>query len=303
MATFGYWKNMNKHMANRSKAMNAVSIGLLAAGFIAALPHAALAQSQPQAGDGVDRLTVHLSDPTRPGSVKANLLNGSITVKTYDGKDIKLEARAGDWGPMPGEEPPHPGMHRFSVGTTGLTADEENNEVDVTTDSVFRFVDLTLTVPVRTSLSLRTVNGGGISVSGVDGDVDATVVNGPITLTDISGSTVAHSINGHLTATFTHLNPSKPIAFSSMNGDIDVTFPPDAKATFSLHSQRGGVYSDFDIQFTNSQGEPAVESSGDHGKYHLRVGGGVYATINGGGDSVQLSNFNGNIYIHKAGAH
>jgi hypothetical protein len=300
MATFAYWRNMNSYAARRL-----CRIGIL--GTLAVLsvlaPTGASGQTQPQAGDGVDRLTVRLSDPTRPGSVRVNLLNGSITVKTYDGKEIKIEARASDWGPMHHEEPPPPGMHRLSVGTTGLTADEENNDVNITADSMFRPADLTLTVPVHTSLSLRTVNGGGITITGVDGDVDVTVVNGPITLADISGSAVAHTINGHLTATVAHLNEAKAMAFSSMNGDIDVTFPPDTKATLSLHSQRGGVFSDFDVKFTSPSGQSNTETSTTGGRYHVRIGGGVYATINGGGEPVQLSNFNGNIYIHKAGAH
>jgi DUF4097 and DUF4098 domain-containing protein YvlB len=272
----------------------------LATAFALLAPIGTLGQSQPQTGDGVDRLTVHLSDPTRPGAVDVKLVNGSVTVKAYDGKDINVEARLRDEPHMHLEEP-RPGMHRLSVGTTGLTVDEDNNNISVTTDSVFHTVDVTLTVPVHTSLSLRTVNGGGITVAGVDGDLDATVVNGPITLTDISGSTVAHTINGHLVATFRHLNESKAIAFSSMNGDIDVTFPPDSKANLSLHSQRGGVFSDFDVKFSRSFGE-TTEGPENSGRYQWRIGGGVYATINGGGETVQLSNFNGNIYIHKAGA-
>ena len=300
MGTFASWRNMNRQTASGRRILRGLG-ALGAAAFALLAPVQVLGQAQAQAGDGVDRLTVHLSDPTRPGAVDVKLVNGSITVKTYNGKEIEVEARLRDEPRMHWEEP-RPGMHRLSVGTTGLTVDEENNNVSVTTDSVFHTVEVTLTVPTHTSLSLRTVNGGGITVSGVDGDVDATVVNGPITLTDISGSTVAHTINGHLTATFSRLNESKPIAFSSMNGDIDVTFPSDAKANLSLHSQRGGVFSDFDVKFLNSSGESSTESSGT-GPRHVRIGGGVYATINGGGGAVQLSNFNGNIYIHKAGAH
>ena len=264
------------------------------------LAPAAWAQTQPQLGDGVDRLSVHLSDPTRSGVVKVSLLNGSIAVKTYDGKDINIEAR-------PREEPAgrieeaRPGVHRFSVGTTGLTADEENNEVRISTDSLFRFVDLTLTVPVHTSLWLRSVNAGSISVTGGDGDRDISVVNGAVTLTDISGSTVAHTINGPLSATFARLNPAKPVAFSSINGQLDVTFPPDVKANLNLHAARGGVFSDFDLQLQNSLGQSIQEGSETGAKYHIRFGGGVHATINGGGADIQLSNFNGNIYIHKAG--
>jgi len=183
-----------------------------------------------------------------------------------------------------------------------LTAEEENNEVNVTIDSLFHNVDVTLTVPAHTSLSLRSVNAGGVSVTGGDGDLDVSVVNGPITLLDISGSTVAHTINGPLSATFTHLNPAKPVAFSSINGEVDVTFPPDVKANLNLHSERGGIFSDFDLQFQNAGGQATREGSDGGAKYHIQFWGGVHATINGGGADIQLSNFNGKIYIHKAGS-
>jgi hypothetical protein len=303
MATFTYWRTMNKQIIKQ----RLMALALATAAVTMAMPLAASAQSQPQAGDGVDRLTVHLSDPSQPGTVKASLINGGITVKAYDGKDVIIEARTREWSPGPPHpSAPPPGMHRLTVGTTGLTADEENNDVEISTESIWRTVDLTLTVPVHTSLSLRTVNNGGITVTGIDGDIELTSVNGGATLNNVAGSVVTHTINGTLNATFARLNPSKPIALSSMNGDIDITLPADAKATFNLHSDRGGVYSDFDVQFqSTARHEWSTESGGgeETGKYHVRIGGAVHGTINGGGTDVQLSNFNGNIYIHKAGAH
>jgi len=303
MATFTYWRTMNKQIIKQ----RLIALAFATVAVTLGVPLAVNAQSQPQAGDGVDRLTVHLSDPSQPGTVKASLINGSITVKAYDGKDVNIEARTRDWNGGGPPRPPesHPGMHRLTVGTTGLTADEENNEVDISTESIWRTVDLTITVPVHTSLSLRTVNNGGITVTGIDGDIELTSVNGGATLNNVAGSVVTHTINGTLNATFARLNPSKPVALSSMNGDIDLTLPADAKATFNLHSDRGGVYSDFDVQFQSStRHEWSSENGGEEtGKYHLRIGGAVHGTINGGGTDVQLSNFNGNIYIHKAGAH
>ena len=54
-----------------------------------------------------DRLTVPLSDPSRPGLIKAGLLNGGITVKGYEGKEVIVEARVradGDWNAEKDEE-------------------------------------------------------------------------------------------------------------------------------------------------------------------------------------------------------
>ena len=261
--------------------------------------------------DRSEKLTVHLSDPSRPSTIKANLLNGGITVNVYDGKDILIESRVrtgGEWTaavpmpPMPPAPQVYPGMHRVLGGGSALTAEEENNDVQVNVDSVFHTVDLILTVPVHTSLVLRNVNGGNITVNGVDGELDVSAVNGGVTLQNVSGNAIAHTLNGKLSATFAKVDPQKPMAFSSLNGEVDATFPADLKANLSFHVSRGDVYSDFDVQVQRSVGQPVVEGPDGHGRTHrVRPYGAVYATINGGGVAIQFSSFNGNIFIRKAG--
>src|SRR5262249_48890991 len=146
-----------------------------------------------------------------------------------------------------------------------LTVEEENNDVRINTESYARPVDVTISVPVHTSLKLRAVNDGDIVVTGVDGELDVDDVNGSVTLNNISGSAVAHALNGHLHATFTRVNPQKAMAFSSLNGDIDVTFPADLKANVRIRSDRGDVFSDFDVQLQAASQQPLVEDSRGHG--------------------------------------
>jgi DUF4097 and DUF4098 domain-containing protein YvlB len=99
------------------------------------------------------------------------------------------------------------------------------------------------------------------------------------------------------------VDAQKSMAFSSLNGNIDVTFPADLKATVSMRTDNGEVYSDFDIQLQATNPQPAVEDGrGKGGKYVVRVEKTVKGTINGGGQEIQFKNFNGNIYIRKAGA-
>jgi len=99
------------------------------------------------------------------------------------------------------------------------------------------------------------------------------------------------------------VNPQKPMAFSSLNGDIDVTFPADLKANLSLKSDRGEIFSDFDVQVQASSPQQIVEDGRGHGgKYLVKIDKAVHATINGGGPELQFTNFNGGIYIRKAGA-
>jgi DUF4097 and DUF4098 domain-containing protein YvlB len=125
-------------------------------------------------------------------------------------------------------------------------------------------------------------------------------INGNITLTNVSGSVVAHSLNGNLVTILTAVDPQKPMSFSSLNGNIDVTFPPTLKANVKLKTDHGEVFSDFDIA-TRSPAAPIVEDSrSQKGKYRVRIDRTVYGTINGGGPEIQFSNFNGSIYIRKA---
>src|SRR6266481_1581123 len=81
------------------------------------------------AQDSANRVTVPLSDPSRPATVSAHLLTGSITVKAYDGKEIIVEAnpRGSDEESRPGrrhvagskDEAPTEGLKRIPMNSTG----------------------------------------------------------------------------------------------------------------------------------------------------------------------------------------
>jgi hypothetical protein len=292
METFVFLKIMN----NQTQRFPFL---VVAAAILCVSLAAAPAFGQTQTPSGAARVSVNLSDPGRPALVKASLVNGGITVKGYEGKEVVVEARARNRE----SARPDSAMKRIVVSGTGLSVEEENNEVRISTDSFMRAVDLSISVPIHTSLKLSAVNAGDIVVTGVDGELDVNGVNGSVTLNNVSGSAVAHSLNGRLLATFSRVNSQKAMAFSSLNGDIDVTFPADLKANLSLKSDRGEIFSDFDVQVQASAPQQVVEDGRGHGgKYLVKIDKAVHATINGGGPELQFTNFNGGIYIRKAGA-
>src|SRR5262252_285752 len=262
METFAFLKTMN-NQTQRFPSLVVVLVSCVALG-------AAPARAQAQEQSSPDRVS-YVTDPTRPVLVKASLVNGGITVKAYDGKEVIVEARA-RIRERESSRSESNSMKRIVVSSTGLSVEAENNEVHVSTDSFARPIDLTITVPVHTSLKLSAVNDGSIVVTGVDGELDINDVNGSVTLNNVSGSAVAHALNGRVLATFTRVSPQKPMAFSSLNGDIDVTFPPDLKANLSLRTDNGEVYSDFDIQLQATSTQPTVEDGrGKGGKYVVKV--------------------------------
>jgi DUF4097 and DUF4098 domain-containing protein YvlB len=297
METFAFWKTMNKQTRRYLLILARLTLTVIAAAKLGSGAEKALAQGQTQAG--VDRIPVTLSDPSRPARVKVSMVNGGITVKGYEGKEVVVEARVRNRENSRSET----GPKRLAISTTGLTVEEESNEVNINTESYMHPIDVTISVPAHTSLKLRAVNDGDIVVTGVEGELDVDDVNGSVTLNNISGSAVAHALNGHLYATFVRVDAQKAMAFSSLNGDIDVTFPADLKANVSIRSDQGDVFSDFDVQLKAAAAQPEVEDGRGHGgKYRVKIDRTVHGTINGGGPEIQFRNFQGKIYIRKAGS-
>lgn len=254
------------------------------------------------AQDGGEKTTVPLHDPSRPPRIHAELINGGITVRGADIKDVVVEARSRGWEGRHESRPERSeGMKRLELpGSSGLDVVEDNNDVNIKTASWSRPVDLVITVPRRSSLQLRCVNNGKIDIEQVDGEIDANDLNGGITLKDVAGSVVAHSLNGQVLATLDRVDPSKPMSFSTLNGNIDVTLPENVRANVRMKTDNGDIYSDFDVKLES--GAHAVENEGGHeqgGRYHIRFDRTLHGTINGGGPEFQFTSFNGQIYIRK----
>lgn len=249
----------------------------------------------------VDKLTVPFSDPSKPGFVQASLVNGGITVKGYNGKEVIVEAqvRGRDFSDED-EDRKSKGLKRIRLTSTGLTVEEEDNVMTVSTESWRRAIDLKIQVPFNTSLKLNCVNSGDIEVENVEGEFDIDNVNGALTLTDISGAVVAHALNKDLVITFKAVDPKKSMSFSSLNGDIDITFPKDLKATMKLKSDNGDIFSDFEISKQEANREIIEQNTRKKGgKYRIRMEEAIVVKVNGGGQEMQFKNFNGDIMIRK----
>ncbi len=268
--------------------------------FILTLLGAGLAWPQ----DTGDRITVPFSDPSRPHTLKVNLINGGITVKGYDGKEAIIESHSGsdEEREHRHERPPHgaEGMKRITNTAMGLTAEEEDNVLSIGAHPGHN-VNLVIQVPVNTSLKLSCINDGDIAVDRISGEVEVNNTNGGVKLTNVSGSVIAHALNENVVVKLNQVAPDKSMSFTSLNGDIDVTFPPDTKARVKLKTDNGEIYTDFDIRLDAGGQKPVIEDGrANHGKYKVRVDHAMYGTINGGGPEFQFQTFNGNIYIRKA---
>ena len=274
---------------------------LLSTLLVAALaPSLAAQEPEPQ------RVTIALSDPARPGSLEVSLVMGTIRIKGANRRDMLIESR-GTAVPAPrrrnASEPPPPGLRRLTQNTP-FTVEEDRNEVSIDVESPMRMVDFTIEVPLRTNLDLETVSGS-IVVEGVEGELEVEGVNGEVTLTNVAGSVVAHTVNGKLTATVTRAAPQQPMAFTSLNGEVDVTLPASVKANLKLRSDQGDVYTDFDLQpvrqdASNPNPNPNPRGNNRSGRSRsIAIDNAIYGSINGGGPDFEMRTFNGNVYVRK----
>ncbi len=261
----------------------------------AALLCAALgvAAQQPDA----DRVNVPLSDPSRPAVIDVSLVQGSITVRGINRKDVGVTAMPEADRPRRRYDANAEGLRRIPQ-TAGFRISEEGNRVKVSSDNPSRSINFEIEVPVRSNLKLSTVNGGEILVENVDGEIDANNTNGGIVLNSVAGAVTAGTTNGNVRATMTRVTAQREMAFTSLNGTVDVTLPPSTKANLRMRSNNGDVYSDFDVQLAAST--PSVEETrSSNGRYRIDRNRAIVGTINGGGPDFELRTFNSNVYVRK----
>lgn len=245
-----------------------------------------------------EQIIVPLSRPGRPATLAINHEKGSISVLGYDGDAVIVEAVLRE--PPAGEDPdPNArGMKRVPAREIQLSGKEIDNTVTVSTNSHDKTLDLNVKVPRTMSLKLGTVHNGRIDVVNVSGDLEISNLNGDIRLDGVSGSAVLNTFDGNITAVFLQAAPGAAMAFTTVYGKVDVTFPADIRMTAKIKTDNGRIFSDFDLQV-----EPRKtrrEEIPKTGEKRVLLEDWTSGRINGGGPEMLFKSFDGNIYLRKA---
>lgn len=251
------------------------------------IPKLSLAQEQ---------IAVPLSNPGQPGKLEIGIVRGSISVTGYDGQEVIIKYNSDEDDDK--NRVTQDGLRRISNNSAGFEATENKNTVRISGASPMREINFEISVPRNFSLHLSTVNGGGLTIENINGEMELSNINGDITMHNISGSALVNTVNGDVTATFNSVDNNKPMAFSNLNGDIDITFPANAKLTAKMKSEWGEVFTDFEMDVKRS--DTNIKSSdGRSGGYKISVNNWIYGDINGGGPEYLFKSMKGDIYIRK----
>ncbi|MFC1607401.1 DUF4097 family beta strand repeat-containing protein [Candidatus Latescibacterota bacterium] len=288
------------------------------------------------------KMTLEFSSPGKPGIVKVVSGEGNVTVTGYDGNNVAMEVRSSEEISDTGKvNEKAKGMKRISSSGFNVTKDAETNTI-IISRSMKSETNIMLKVPRLTSLNIGGqsdakqpvgVNGiaemvmksvagltnysgglfqGNIEISGVQGDIEVNTMEGDITVKDVTSNVVANNLDGNITVTYKSLTSKNPIAFSSIDGDIDVTFPAGLKATVTARNVDGDIFTDFDMDMNASEppstgSKKPSKTSGitiaQSGSQNIDImgmfGTNVIGNINGGGTEISMTTIDGDIYIRK----
>lgn len=218
--------------------------------------------------DHAKKITILLSHPGEPGHLTINHHKGSIRVTGYHGTSVIVRASM-----------------RFETGeeSINLGAVESNNHVAINAAPRHRTIDLDIDVPYTFSLRMKNDDSGNITIENLSGELEISNINGDISLKDVSGSAMLDTVDGDITVQFRDIAPGVPMAFSSVEGNIDITFPRDVNALTKARADTGYILNDF-AQKKGQQTAGSIWS---------------YSKLNDGGSEILIRSFLGNIHIRR----
>lgn len=133
-------------------------------------------------------------------------------------------------------------------------------------------------VPVGIVVSLKTENGG-VRLEGLSNRVTAATTNGGITGRNLTGAVRAEVVNGGVQIELASVGGD--INVSSTNGGIQLTLPPDGKATLEANCVNGGIFVDEDLAVQTTEATRRR----------------IVGTLNGGGPRISAETVNGGVRI------
>ncbi len=203
--------------------------------------------------------SIKFSDAAKPGRLEIKIGHGDLRIVAADTAEITVQSEAKAIAKSPRKD----GMRVISSSSSFVLSEKDNV---ATLDAV---VDgygwkgggnnsFQVTVPRRTAVVVKNSWGGDITCTGMAGNLEINSMSGTIKLEDVAGGVVASTMNGEIRAGIRELREGQPLSFTSMNGEVVLRLPADAKANVRVRTQNGTVLTDFDeaALVTKSESSP-----------------------------------------------
>ncbi len=269
-----------------------------ARGFASLLTNVALAVADAIRADVKEEETFETSvDLDAGGEVIAVAYNGSIQVETWEGTEVRIEARKGARGHDEAEA-------RELLEQTEVRIEERGNSVRISAETPrsrgleghLVTVSFKLLIPSDAQLDARTKNGaitvrglstrtrletknGAITARGVTGPLELESRNGSVKALDAKGSVRARTSNGSIRVAIDGNDLGEGVRLETRNGSIGLRLDSDVAASISARSRHSSVTSQIE------------------GEVRKRTRRSLALDMNGGGPWIDLESSSGRIRI------
>lgn len=256
---------------------------------------------QSQSGK-TENYTIQLSHPSEQAMLEIDVHDGTVTVEGYNGKEVKIamtvheDKKSDQWPSSSAADGAKKGLKRIAKTAADVDIEEYNNKVEIDAGPNTR-VDFVIQVPVNCNLEIGTHHNGDVVIKNVSGEIEVDMHHGGLKAEGVSGSIVANSHHGDMHVGFKSVDSSKPMAFSTYQGDVDITFPSNANFNAKVKSTKGDVYTDFDFDLTS---EPAKKNVDSNGRQEIKLGGWMHGAVGSGGQEYSFQTYNGDIILRKS---
>jgi len=252
-----------------------------------------------------------LSKPGEPVSIEIEVYRGSVTLLGYKGDTIEITAKtsvfSGKNDVLKKVKAPknstndqarsNKGLKSVKSQSMRLEIEEDNNDVEISSELSNQHVDLVIKVPQRSSIEVELHKGGDINIDGISGSLELEAYGGMIEAKNISGPIVAETGRTDIVVNFSGFDKSSPSSLTSHMGNVDITLAKKVAANVNVQTYQGEIFSGLDKDFVVID---EIKKNKKGKKQKIVLGGIMQAKVNGGGQALSLTSYSGNLYIRMA---
>jgi hypothetical protein len=195
-------------------------------------------------GADSESTTIKFSNPDQPGTLKLTVATGDLDIRGSDTAEVTVRTELKPEGQAQRKD----GLRVLTTSSTYSLVEKDNViTLSYGADSwPGAGGDFDITVPRNTNVIISSSFGGHIHVGEISGDLEIKSLNGEVTLDQVAGGALVETMNGEIKADIVALKENTPLSFSSMNGEVALRLPSDAKANVRLRTHNGSILTDFD---------------------------------------------------------
>jgi len=248
--------------------------------------------------------SISLQEPAKPAHIEASLMNGSILVEGYDGKNVEISAVVKPLKLITAENTkaessttrPSKGLKKIANTAMYLELEKDGNEISIDSMNKNQNIALKIRVPFNSNLDLALHRGDAIEINNVHGSIEVGNHDGPITAKGIRGPIVAECLRHDLVVIFDQYDTSKPSSLNAHRGNIDVTLPKKSDVNIEIKTYQGEIYSGLDAEF---KAVDTVDKDASEHEQRISFGGAMAAKLNKGTQQLLINTYRGDIFLRN----